>query len=336
MKLNVSLLHQKMVQNQFVPIQSNLQEMILYGRKMEEHMYVCCMMRPTEKWQITHEQLKDIAFQIERKFLFQGCNQVDFLYIVLSENIEEDRKLIGEGYQMWLVNVYANQVMIFENQPDTFLQLEDILHQFLQEQETQNKDKIRNLPFVTIALIVINVLIFIVMECFGSTYDTGYMIQWGAADDNLIMENHQYYRLFTCMFLHFGFEHLLSNMITLYFFGSVVEKHMSKLKYLLFYLISGVAGSLISVIYYYYMLGGNNVSAGASGAIFGVIGMLVGMVCVSKGKFEGLSVQQVVIMSILVLYTGMRDESVNVVAHGGGFVAGILMGAINWLRIRKN
>ena len=335
MKLNVSLLNKWMQQEHFFPIQSNLKGMMLYGHEEGEHMHICIVMRTDVRWIITREHMQDIVFQVERKFLFEGYRHVEFLYVKFSENLEEDKKLIGEGYGIWLVNVHNNTLVIFENQPGTFLGVEKILEMLLQEQE--NADSHGNFfPIISIALILINVVIFFYMEIHGDTYDAEYMLQWGAEDGRLILQQQQYYRLFTSMFLHFGFPHLISNMVTLYFFGSVVERHMSAIKYLVFYVISGIAGSVLSVLYYYYIVGGQHVAAGASGAIFGVIGMLVGMVCVSKGKIEGLSVTQVVIMSLLVLYTGMQDESVDIMAHVGGFIMGMLLSVINGLRIQKN
>ncbi len=336
MKLNIALLDQRMEQEQFLPIQSNLKGMKMYGHEGEERIAICCVMRPDVRWYITHEQMKDIVFQVERKFLFEGYRQVDFLFVMFSENPEEHKKLISEGYQMWLVNLYTNQLMIFENQPDTFFGIEKAINDFLQVQQEQNKSFFHQIPIATIVLILINSIVFILMEIHGSTYDAEYMLEWGAEEGSYILEQHQFYRLFTSMFLHFGFSHLMGNMITLYFFGSVVEKYISKVKFILFYLLCGIAGSVASVLYYFYIVGGNHVAAGASGAIFGVIGILVGMVCMSKGKIEGLSVGQVIIMSILVLYTGMRDDSVDVMAHGGGFIMGMLLSVINRLRTRKN
>lgn len=336
MKLNVPLLNIWMEQEKFLPIQSNLKGMELYGREEGDHMYVCFVMRTDVKWFITCEQMKDIVFQIERKFLFEGYKQVEFLYIKLSENPQEDKKLIGEGYGLWLVDVYAKRLMIFENQPGTFWGVEKIFETLLQQQQEKEKKFEEDWPVGTVALIFINIFMFIFMELQGDTYDPLYMRQWGAEDARLIVEQHEYYRMLISMFLHYGFPHLLGNMITLYFFGSVVERHLSLVKFMLFYVISGLAGSAASVLYYYYVVGGNHVAAGASGAIFGVIGMLVGMVCVSKGKLEGLSVRQVVLMSLLVLYTGVQDDSVDVMAHLGGFIMGLLLGVINRLRTQKN
>ena len=335
MKLNVALLNSWMEIQLFHPIQSNLKGMVLYGHVEGDHIYVCFVMKPDVRWFITREQMKDIVFQIERKFLFEGYQQIEFLYIKISENIEEDKKLIGEGYGLWLVNAYNKKLMIFENQPGTFFGVEKIFETLLHQQKENDKYN-EFFPTVTITLILFNIAMYIFLEVIGDTSDAQFMLQWGAENAKMILEQHEYYRLFTSMFMHFGFPHILGNMVTLYFFGSFVERQLSAVKFCIFYIISGVAGSIASVLYYYYIVGGQHVAAGASGAIFGVIGMLVGMVCISKGKLEGLSIRQVVLMSMLVLYTGMQDDSVDVMAHAGGFIMGMLLGAINRLRTQKN
>ena len=74
------------------------------------------------------------------------------------------------------------------------------------------------------------------------------MIECGAAYPPLILENGEIYRLFTCMFLHFGIEHLLNNMLVLFVLGSRLEQAIGKIKFLLIYLIGGVLGNVISLL----------------------------------------------------------------------------------------
>ena len=126
------------------------------------------------------------------------------------------------------------------------------------------------LNWMNLLMIGINVVIFIIMEFLGNTEDTEFMLQWGAACRPLIL-NGEWYRLFTSMFLHFGIYHLVNNMAVLLFMGDMVENAVGHWKYLAIYLGSGLVGNLLS-LYMDIKSQSNIVSAGASGAIYGIIG----------------------------------------------------------------
>ena len=76
---------------------------------------------------------------------------------------------------------------------------------------------------VTVGLILINIIVFLAVECTGSSQNTMHMLDCGAAYTPMIIEGGEYYRLFTCMFLHFGIEHLLNNMLVLFVLGQRLE-----------------------------------------------------------------------------------------------------------------
>ena len=126
------------------------------------------------------------------------------------------------------------------------------------------------LNWMNLLMIGINIVVFVIMEILGSTEDTGFMLQWGAACRPLILDG-EWYRLFTSMFLHFGIYHLVNNMAVLLFMGDMVEKAVGHWKYLMIYLGSGLVGNLLS-LYMDIQSQSNIVSAGASGAIYGIIG----------------------------------------------------------------
>ena len=64
----------------------------------------------------------------------------------------------------------------------------------------------------TVALIVVNVAVFMIMTMFGDTEDAVFMLQHGAMYEPFVIQQHEYYRIITCLFLHFGIEHLLNNL----------------------------------------------------------------------------------------------------------------------------
>ena len=119
-------------------------------------------------------------------------------------------------------------------------------------------------------LIGINILVFIALTMIGRTENGYFMLQHGAMYEPYIIENQEYYRLFTSLFLHFGISHLLNNMVLLWALGSIFEKEAGKIRFLFCYFISGIGGNLLS-LYWNTMHDRQIVSAGASGAIFGLM-----------------------------------------------------------------
>ena len=83
-------------------------------------------------------------------------------------------------------------------------------------------EELRKEP-VTAGLILLNILVFLIVEFTGSSQNTMHMLDCGAAFTPMIIQGGEYYRLFTCMFLHFGIEHLLNNMLVLFVLGSRLE-----------------------------------------------------------------------------------------------------------------
>lgn len=180
---------------------------------------------------------------------------------------------------------------------------------------------------VTIVLVIVNVIIFFLLEFMGQTESAEFMMQHGAVYPPYIAENGEYWRLFTSNFMHFGFGHLLHNMVMLAASGQILERAVSKVKFLIIYFISGIGGSTLS---YLQMLksGDYAVSAGASGAIFGIIGALAWVVIVNKGSFETLTGKGMLAMIGLCLYYGVSEGNVDNWGHIGGLLMGFLLGII--------
>lgn len=166
-----------------------------------------------------------------------------------------------------------------------------------------------------------NFLLFVLVTVTGGSEDMENMIRWGAAYTPLIRQG-EYYRLFTSMFLHFGFEHLFHNMLLLLFVGDYLEKNVGKILYLMIYLLGGMAGGVCSFAYEA-AKGSSVVSAGASGAIFAVLGAMVVLLILNKGHLEDLTMGRVCLMIILTLMVGLRSETVDNYAHIGGFLGGV-------------
>lgn len=186
---------------------------------------------------------------------------------------------------------------------------------------------------VSLAVIALNVIVFLAVEFTGGSSDLEHMVSWGAAYAPLITENGEYYRLISCMFLHFGMEHLVNNMLALYFVGGHLERAVGKLKFGLIYFLGGTAGNVLS----YYMdirKGTAYVSAGASGAVFAVFGAMIYVLLLNRGQLEGLAVRKMAFMAALSLYYGFASQGIDNAAHVGGFLCGFVLAILLYHRRR--
>ena len=187
-------------------------------------------------------------------------------------------------------------------------------------------EEVRREP-ITIFLIFVNILVFLAVEMTGSSENAMHMLDWGAAYTPNIIEGGEYYRLFTSMFLHFGMEHLANNMLVLFVLGSRTERVVGKIRFLIIYFAGGFIGNVVSV--WLEMKSGNfAVSAGASGAIFAVMGAMIYIVIRNRGWLGDLSAKQVLIMAAFSLYFGFTSSGVDNAAHVGGLLAGFLLAVI--------
>jgi rhomboid protease GluP len=181
-------------------------------------------------------------------------------------------------------------------------------------------------PVVTVFLIVINVLVFLYMEITGDTESTEYLYQHGGMYWPDVFENGQWYRLFTHMFIHSGYEHVLYNMFMLGVLGSQMEKEYGSIKYMITYLVSGLGGAVLSALVEMH----NNqavVGVGASGAIFGIFGVYLAMIFKNRHNTDKkIGIRLLVLFAIMVF--GNMEEGVDWMAHLGGALVGAFLGLV--------
>lgn len=188
-------------------------------------------------------------------------------------------------------------------------------------------------PRWTFILLGINLLVFVAMTVFGAanglglngSQDSRVLLLFGAMQNQLIAHG-EYYRLFTSMFLHIGLIHLAFNMYALYVIGQDVERLYGAPRFLLIYLLGGLGGSLAS-----YLLSSGGLSAGASGAIFALIGASIAYFYLHRNTFGARGQAQLRSMLMLAginLLFGFTIPGINNLAHLGGLIFGALLGAI--------
>lgn len=144
---------------------------------------------------------------------------------------------------------------------------------------------------INLVIVVCNILVFLAVTLTGGTESSRHMMDCGAAYAPLI-ESGEYYRLFTSMFLHFGIQHLINNMLLLLFLGDYLERAAGKIRYLVIYLGGGLVGNLCSYLHELSLMKTGEapaVSAGASGAIFSAVGAMLVLLAFRKGRLEDLT-----------------------------------------------
>jgi len=206
---------------------------------------------------------------------------------------------------------------------------EELLNQPLKS----SKDKITNfhsifIPkegfVITPILIDLNIIVFVLMLMNGAGFivpDNQVLMNWGGNYKPLTLDG-QWWRLFTCTFIHAGVFHLLMNMYALLYIGLMLEPYLGRIRFLSFYILTGVAASTASLWWH-----SATISIGASGAIFGMYGIFLAMLTtnlIEKTARRSLLTSIVVFVAYNLL-NGMKGGIDNA-AHIGGLVSGILIG----------
>ena len=187
----------------------------------------------------------------------------------------------------------------------------------------------RSVP-ITTGLLAVNVSVFALMLLAGAGFwhtPNGVQLAWGA-NFGPATQDGQWWRLFTALFIHFGVVHLALNMWALWDVGRLVEQLYGRWRFALLYALSGLLGNLVSLVLH----GNQAVSGGASGAIFSLYGALLVFLWrerrnVEPGEFRWLFGGAAVFASLM-LGVGFVVQGIDNAAHGGGLVAGALLGMV--------
>ena len=188
----------------------------------------------------------------------------------------------------------------------------------------------RTVPVVTYALIAINVLFFLVELSAGDAF----IEKWSVIPRELLANPvGEFITIFTAMFMHAGWLHLLSNMLYLWIFGDNVEDRLGHAKFLIFYLLCGIAATYAQALV---NPGSNIPNLGASGAIAGVLGAYLLMfpggrvsVMMGRGIIPMPAIVVIGFWALLQVFSTFgavsSEGGVAYMAHVGGFVAGMVL-----------
>lgn len=205
-----------------------------------------------------------------------------------------------------------------ENGMDLFLKLTHDINKKNEDECSRNAEIFKSKkPYVTVSLIVINLLLFLLM--FGVNncmIDGNILIEFGGLFKPLVL-NGEYFRIFSSMFLHASILHVLINMYSLYIIGSQLESVLGKLKFFIIYIISGLCGSLMSLIF------DNGICVGASSAIFGLLGSMLYFGYYYRVFLGNVLRRQIIPLIILNLGLGLLFNGVSSASYIGGFIGGL-------------
>lgn len=176
----------------------------------------------------------------------------------------------------------------------------------------------------TFLLIIANIVVFIVSSALDnrgleSLSQASFLIDWGANLSVLTMSG-EYWRLLSSMFLHVSLMHITFNMLALWSLGFILEQRIGTIYFMVLYLLSGLAGSLLSAVTHQHLL---YTSCGASGAILGLFGAGI-IYAIKHPNQDGLSLKNLGLNLLLIFALGLMAHVDNM-AHLGGLVAGLIM-----------
>lgn len=321
--------------------------------------------------ELSREQYGHILEKMKRSIENGSSYDTRLLSLVLTASPENARQLCIDQPMdnHWIVDLGTLRLMLYENHFGDRLsdelqvyrnRIEELLEEeylsrqehhsseselrpFMEEASVQEPAQRINrvLSPVNTCIILLNVLVFIItylVPFFGGSDKT---LAAGALSWYDVIREGEYYRILTSMFLHADISHLFNNMLVLFFVGYHLEHAMGRLKYLIIYMGGGILAGIASIGYnmleeYNRLTEHTTVSVGASGAIFGVVGAMLLIVIVNRGRLQGIRTRQMVTFVVLSLYGGITNARIDQAAHVGGFLAGVMLAALIYRKPTKN
>ena len=336
--LELKLVHYFITKENFVPvIIHGIEEEIWLENKHSEFRIIRIVTKKIfneEQYEFDMDKTKDIAKQIKRK-TFNPFMSMLSIYL----NVDDDIKDIVNSERNYTNIIINNEKELEENKiinksykkivDDIDFKEEgfelvtkitsDIAKKNIEENERFNIMYKQKKPIVTGILILINVIVFALMYIIGKgSENTETLINFGANIPSLVRSG-DYYRLITSGFLHIGIIHILCNMYSLSVLGPTIEHFFGKAKYILIYLYSMIIASLFVMVFQ----SDYSVSAGASGAIFGLLGSLLYFGYYYRGYIGNQIIGQIIPVIIINLVIGFITPGISNAAHIGGLIGGV-------------
>lgn len=286
-----------------------------------------------EQYKFDLFKTKKVMEQIRKKTLSLSMNTLNiFINLNDSVHINEEEKNIAsiKFHNIDEILKDKNIVQIFPNIKNKLIKdkegidlivnvTNDINAKTVEDNKVFTKIFEPKKIIITPILITLCVLVFISMYIWGNGSENTITLLLFGANFRPLVQAGEIWRLATSMFLHIGIVHLVVNMYSLYIIGKQLESFLGRWKFLIVYLGSGIIGSLLSVVVH------SSISAGASGAIFGLLGSLLYFGYHYRLYLGTVLKTQVIPVIIINLLIGFMVPGIDNFAHIGGLVGGYLL-----------
>lgn len=328
----------------------------VYYKYYREGFHVVLVIDPENDGRITPEQHQAIETQVLGSFYHPQQFLADFpdgfpvyhvemLTLLTGGEERYVRELCAACRNMWAYRPGAERLLIYENQPGDFFGLRGAIETMISGRTASAGNPASGrwglhgrIPYVTITLVVINVLTYLIMELAGDTRDAAFIMRYGGLYPPYVSDGRQWWRMLTAGFIHFGAAHLVNNMVILYCMGERLEHAVGHVRLAVIYVLSLLGGNLLSYVMALMTSGysGYAVSAGASGAVFGLIGGFLWIVLLHRGHLEGISAKRIIFMILLMIYYGFTSGGIDNWGHIGGVLTGFFVTIVLTIFHRRN
>ena len=321
----------------FFPLTSKLSEVVVLVKFENNLANVLQIIDYAKELYLDKEQYEEVKNSLRKMFSEKGISETHILSLILAEDEAKSELLAKDDPFCWQILSEEKELVIGEDKQPDFYGVKGLLENFLTKykedpeqfavveeeltQEPSRKEKLKaylkTAPYLSIVIILVNLIL-----CFCCIANPGLFYGKGCVGLLYILKG-ELYRLVTAMFLHGSIDHYFSNMLLLYFLGNMLERKVGVIRFGLLYLLTGVIGNLFSC-FHEYVSGVRYLSYGASGAVFGLIGMLFYMV-IRRDERIKVSMPSMIFMVIYCIYSSFAGIQVNVAAHLGGLLSGMLL-----------
>ena len=303
-----------------------------YWRAENPVLYLVCLLDGREEgWKEENMTFSGFANSMEKRLDEFFCTRLVALFVLVDKEGEKEAvETVESGdnghtydeklYRVfWHFSTETAKVTAGKGQPDKLIGVEKLLAAaafgkapeviVLRNRKEQKK------PVATAVIFALCLALLIVTTFLPNGRDI--ILQYGLSAEGI--ENGEYYRFLTSMFLHSGIMHLASNGVYLYYFGIRSEKLLGTGRFLLLYLMSGVCGGLLSV----FLGDGYGISIGASGAIYGLLGAMLLLTKKKGPRYTGMSYSTMLMLAATAIGLGFFEPNVDNLGHIGGFLGGM-------------
>lgn len=332
----------------FFPLTSNVSDISALVKFESNLLNILQIIDYKKDLYLDKEQYEEVKKSLRGAFKDKGVSEIHILSLIFSEDMERGISLGEEDPFCWQVDTKTLELVIGEDKQPDFYGMKGLIQSFLdkwkedpsQFEEENEKEAVKQTrmqsviayfkraPYVSLALVIVNLIL-----CFCCIVNPHFFYGQGGSG-YVFVKAGEWYRLITAIFLHDSVDHYFSNMLLLYFLGNILEKRVGRSRFLLMYLLTGVLGNVLSCFYEYFV-GKYYITYGASGSVFGLIGMLFYLVIRRDEKIK-ISMPAMLIFVTYSIYSSFVGTQVNVVAHLGGLLSGMLLMFVFCLRRKSH